>query len=289
VLDRCARACFNVPVRIETAHREELQVLVEAFGDELPLDRTMLLLAREEYPEVDVRRYLGQLDRLADRARIRATQMSDLQRAMAETLFVDEGFRGNADQYYDPKNSLLNEVIDRRLGIPITLSIVYMETARRVGTRASGIGFPGHFLVRHELADRSVLVDPFNGGSIVRRADCERLLENVTGGSAELEPWMLTPATPKNIILRVLTNLKHAYMLRKDFINAVKAIDRLLIIDPSRWSDRRDRGLLFVELECVSAAVRDLESYLEHAPEGADVEVIRRVIPSLRAQISVMN
>jgi regulator of sirC expression with transglutaminase-like and TPR domain len=275
-------------VRVESSHREELRALVEAHGENLPLDRTMLMLAREEYPDIKLGQYLSALDRLSDRVRVRGTQMTNPQRAISEILFVEEGFRGNADQYYDPKNSLLNDVLDRRLGIPITLSIVYMEVARRNGSDVVGIGFPGHFLVRHQLERRSVLVDPFNGGMVVRRADCERLLETVAGGGAELAPWMLSPATPKNVILRVLTNLKHAYMLRKDFINAVKAIDRLLIVDPTRWIDRRDRGLLFVELECVSAAVKDLESYVEHA-EGEDVEVIKRVIPSLRAHIAVMN
>jgi regulator of sirC expression with transglutaminase-like and TPR domain len=276
-------------VALDASHREELRSLIDSYGDDLPLDRALLLIAKEEYPDVDMGRYLSFLDRLADRAVHHASDTGDLTRALTHAIFQEGGFRGNRENYYDPKNSLLNAVIDRRLGIPITLSIIFMEVARRAGSHAVGIGFPGHFLVRHECDGRAVMLDPFEKGTIVRRADCERLLKSQSGTQTELEPWMLEPASPRAIVLRVLTNLKHAYMLQKDLINAVKAIDRLLIVDHGRWTDRRDRGLLFKELNCAGAAIADLESYAEHATDKKDLDLIRRVLPELRKQRSQLN
>lgn len=263
--------------------------MVEEYGDEVPLDRAMLLIAKEEYPDLDVGKYLAFLDRLADRALHQASDSGDMARALTDAIFREAGFRGNKENYYDPRNSLLNAVIDRRLGIPITLAIIFMEVARRAGAHAVGIGFPGHFLVRCESYGKNVMLDPFDRGAIVRRSDCERLLKQASGQSAELEPWMLEPTAPRAILVRVLTNLKHAYMLQKDRINAVKTLDRLLIIDPARDTDRRDRGLLFMELNCASAAIRDLESYAQHATDKKDLDMIKRVLPELKKQRSQLN
>lgn len=276
-------------VTIDPSFREELCALIETFGEELPLDRALLLIAKEEYPDLEVGRYTSFLDRLADRALHQASDSGDMTRALTEAIFREANFRGNKENYYDPRNSLLNAVIDRRLGIPITLSIIFMEVARRAGSHAVGIGFPGHFLVRCEADGRTVMLDPFERGALVRRADCERLLKQANGAHAELEPWMLEPASPRQIVIRVLTNLKHAYMLQKDPISAVKAIDRLLLVDPHRWSERRDRGLLFKELNCASAALVDLEAYLENAPETKDLETIKRMLPELKKQRLQLN
>lgn len=298
----------------EPKSRDELRAIVAIAGDELPLDRVLLHIAQEEYPDLSVDQYLGRLDALARAVRVRAGATGNVVAALRDELFGAAGFRGNEQNYYDPKNSMLNEVIDRRLGIPITLAIVYLEVARRVGTRAVGVGFPGHFLVRHELdpdddavqseggsggarvaspitafEGRALLIDPFARGATVRRADCERLLCQVQGPSAELEPWMLAPASPRAIVIRVLTNLKHAYMLIKDHASAVRAIDRLLIFDPSRTSELRDRGLLLAELDCVGAAVRDLETYLERGAPAPEVELVERVLPGLRKKIAQLN
>jgi regulator of sirC expression with transglutaminase-like and TPR domain len=278
-----------VLVTSDPSHREELRTLIDAYGEDLPLDRALLLVAKEEYPDLDVTKYFELLDRLAERAMRSASDSGDLLRALVHTVFQEAGFRGNKENYYDPKNSLLNAVIDRRLGIPITLSIIFIEVARRAGSHAVGIGFPGHFLVRAEADGRTVLLDPFERGTIMRRSDCERILKASSGAQAELEPWMLEPSTPKAIVLRVITNLKHAYMLQKDLINAVKAIDRLLIVDPARWTDRRDRGLLFMELNCANAAISDLELYRQHATDLKDLDLIDRVLPELKKQRSQLN
>jgi regulator of sirC expression with transglutaminase-like and TPR domain len=133
------------------------------------------------------------------------------------------------------------------------------------------------------------MLDPFDRGAIIKRSDCERILKQAAGPNAELEPWMLEPSSPRSIVVRVLTNLKHAYMLQKDLISAVKAIDRLLIVDPSRPTDRRDRGLLYMELQCVSAAIKDLESFAPHATEKKDLDLLKRVLPELKKQRTMQN
>lgn len=273
-----------------SASREALGALIEAYGEELPLDRALLSIALEEYPEIDASHYLSALDALAERALARAGELGGQQPAIAETLFTEANFRGNGDNYYDPENSLLNVVLDRKVGIPITLSIVYIEVARRAGSRAVGIGFPGHFLVQHEVDGQKLLIDAFNRGSVLERADCRRILAGLTEERPpNLEPWMLAPSSPRAIVARVLTNLKNAYLLEHDFIGAVKAIDRLLVVDPDRETERRDRGLLYAELGMANAAVKDLEDYLERALPGPELSSIRGLIPALRAASRRLN
>lgn len=274
---------------VVSASLEALQELVDGYGEELPLDRALLAIALEEYPKIRERDYLGRLDDLADRALERAERMGRQQPAIAQTLFSEANFRGNGDNYYDPRNSLLNVVIDRKLGIPITLSIVYIEVARRTGTRAMGIGFPGHFLVQHEVDGGKLLIDPFDRGSVLDRTDCERILHGLTQDEEELEEWMLAPSSPRAIVARVLTNLKHAYLLERDFIGAVKAIDRLLVVDPDRESERRDRGLLYAELGMANSAIADLEQYLDIALPGPELEAITALIPTLRSAARRLN
>ena len=164
-----------------------------------------------------------------------------------------------------------------------------MEVARRAGGRAEGIGFPGHFLVQQEVAGRPALIDPFERGVIVETADCERMLESASGGKNRIEPWMLTPSTPRAMVARVLTNLKHAYTLQKDFVGAVKAIDRLLVVEPQRLLERRDRGLLYGELGLERSAITDLQAYLEAAPRGRDTEMITKLMPRLVERARRMN
>jgi regulator of sirC expression with transglutaminase-like and TPR domain len=269
---------------------EDLSELVAIHGDDLPLGETLLVAAREEYPSCNDVYYLRLLDRLAERAiKLSAQQYGDLRVALQRTLFQEEHFRGNGDNYYDPRNSLLNDVIDRRLGIPITLSIIYIEVTRRAGGRAEGVGLPGHFLVQQDVEGEAVLIDPFERGVVLEHSDCARILKGLSGGRQELEPWMLEPTTSRAIVARVLTNLKHAYMLKRDVINAVKTIDRLLVIDPTRMVDLRDRGLLYAELGLSKAAMKDLETYVGHAGKGRDVDAITKMMPSLTEKSRFLN
>jgi regulator of sirC expression with transglutaminase-like and TPR domain len=221
------------------------------------------------------------LDDWADRAR----SMSVPPRlALRRVVFELAGFKGNEAHYYDPENSLLNRVIDRRIGIPITIAIIYLEVARRLHEPAVGVGFPGHFLVRHD----DVLIDPFSGGRVVTRRDCEAMLQKVASKKVTIEPWMLSSVTPLAILGRVLTNLKNAYLMKRDLIMAAKAIDRLLIVEPNRSTEIRDRGLIYAELGLANAALSDLTRYLE-VSKARDRSVVENLLPSLRAEASKMN
>lgn len=271
------------------ASLDALGALVDGYGEDIPLDRALLAIAMEEYPKINERHYLGALDDLADRALERAESTGRHQHAIVQTLFSEAKFRGNGENYYDPKNSLLNVVIDRRVGIPITLSIVYIEVARRTGSRAMGIGFPGHFLVQHEVDGHKLLIDPFDRGSVLDIGDCERILHGLSSAPQELEPWMLAPSSPRAIVARVLTNLKNAYLLERDFIGAVKAIDRLLVVDPDRETERRDRGLLYAELNMPQAAIADLEQYLDTTLPGPEEDAIKALIPTLHSAFRRLN
>lgn len=270
-------------------HLAALTDLVATHGDDLPIGQALLVAAREEYPSCNDIYYLRLLDRLAERALRRAAGHGDLLSALRHVLFDEEHFRGNGDNYYDPRNSLLNDVIDRRLGVPISLSIIYIEVARRAGAQADGVGLPGHFIVQHEHRGQRVLLDPFDRGAVLEVEDCARILKGLSGGRQQLEPWMLAPSTSRSIVARVLTNLKHAYMLKRDAIGAVKTIDRLLVVDPSRMVDLRDRGLLYAELGMNNVAKKDLEAYVEHAGRGRDVEAITKMLPGLTEKARFLN
>lgn len=270
---------------------EALTALVRAHGASVPLDRGLIAIARVERPNLDAPKVQTELDRLAARARARAASSVDggLE-AVRKVLFDEAGFRGNRDGYYEPDNSLIDRVLERRLGIPITLATVWLEVARRAGLRAEGIGFPGHFLVRHLDVDVWRYVDVFDGGRILEPGDPERLLRSVHGEAARLDPSMLDPVSPKNLLIRICNNLKNAYALRKDHLGVVRAIDRLLALDPSLFSERRDRGLVYARLCLAQAALSDLRAYIAEgvvsAPERAALE---RMIPDLEARAARMN
>ena len=266
-----------------------LSALLARHGDDLPLDRSLLALAREEYPALDEDRYRRQLDRWAGLVELRIRAGLPAPFALNRVLFDEIGLRGNTDAYYDPANSLLNLVLDRRLGIPITLAAVYIEVARRVGQATEGISFPGHFLVRHHFQGRELLVDAFHGGEHLTRADCAARLEVMSEGKASLAGWMFAPASGRTLVARVLTNLKVAYAKAGDVVQAIRAIDRLIVVAPERDEERRDRGLLYAELGLANAAVTDLEAYLAAVPEADDRASIQARLPGLMLAASRMN
>jgi regulator of sirC expression with transglutaminase-like and TPR domain len=194
-----------------------------------------LLVAREEYANLESQPYLTQLDRLGQALRQRIAPDAPPERQIAALnalLFGEEGFRGNAVSYYDPRNSYLNEVLDRRLGIPITLALVYVEVGRRARLPLSGVGFPAHFLVAFEAEPR-LLVDPFNCGQLLSLADCQRLLYEVFGSSGRLEPAHLAASSKRDILIRLVTNLKVAYERAGDTQRAQRAAEQLLVVQPA--------------------------------------------------------
>lgn len=238
-----------------------------------------LAIARVEYPSLDPARYLRTLDRMGREAAERLqhgreTGQADPVRAINEYLYDEQRFTGNRDQYDDPRNSFLNEVLDRRTGIPISLAVVYLEIARRAGLRVEGVNFPGHFLLRAAeepalRADDFQIIDPFHGGALLSEIDCRELLRQHVGEEAAFDRALLSPATRHDIVVRMLVNLKRLYVRMRSFPQARFIADLLLTVDPSAISELRDRGLLAYHLQDFSAALRDLEEYLRLAPQDS--------------------
>jgi regulator of sirC expression with transglutaminase-like and TPR domain len=260
--------------------------------DRIDVAEAALQIAAEARPRIDVEVYRAKLVALAGRASRRLASARDTADRVAKlTRFLhdEERLRGNEADYYDPRNSLLCDVLDRGLGIPITLSIVWVEVARRLGLRAAGVGFPGHFLVQVTADDGSqLLVDPFHGRLLDLR-DCEALLARAAGPQARVEAGMLRPAAPREILVRLLRNLKHAHAQRDEFEAAVACCDRLLLLRPDDAAELRDRGLLLRGLDSWTAAAADLERYLARVPDAEDTAEIRALIAALRKQIARLN
>lgn len=253
---------------------ELLLDLVDGSGSALA--PAVLVLARLEYPQLEAEECLGVLDAMGEEARQRLAQEPGLDapldaqvRQLSRYFHVDLGFVGNRTFYDDPRNSCLNQVLERRIGIPITLSIVYIEVARRVGLHADGVNFPGHFLARIQKPDAGlssgsagVIVDAFGGGEILTDADCLALLRTRAGNAATLDPQMLAPASRRDIITRMLYNLKRNYVQMRSFPQAKAVTDLLVALLPASPTEIRDRGLLSYHLEDFGGALRDLEAYL---------------------------
>jgi regulator of sirC expression with transglutaminase-like and TPR domain len=257
----------------------------------LDLAAAALLIARLEYPDLDVPRYLNRLDAMGADLRQRLPEDADACTRLAmlcRYLFEEEGFHGNAEEYYDPRNSFLNDVIDRRTGIPITLSAVFMEIARRAGVLACGVGLPGHFIVRVDQGEGRVLVDPFHGGAFLTEEDCQRRLDRVYGGRMQLRPEHLAPCTQRQILVRMLSNLKAIYLKADDYTHALGVLELLLVVtsDPEQV---RDRGLLYATLDCYSLAVTDLTRYLARVPGAADAESVRGTLEEMRTKAARLN
>lgn len=267
-----------------TTPRTRLAELAARPEPQIDLAAGALLIAAEEYPQLRVAPYHRRLDLLAERVRDRLngeTAPVLVLEQLCRVLFVEEGFRGNADAYYDPRNSFLNDVLDRRLGIPITLGIVMLEVGWRVGLPLCGINFPGHFLIRYEGEVARLLVDPFDGGRVRWEDEGQALLDRVYGGMVRLRPEFLRPATRTDILARVLTNLKGIYLNARDDERALGAIDRVLMLRPSSPVELRDRGLLLARVGRKNEAVAELERYLDFSPSAPDATRVRTLIDAL--------
>jgi regulator of sirC expression with transglutaminase-like and TPR domain len=263
-------------------------------GPEVAIDlaQAALLIAKEEYPDLDVAVCLARLDAMSEEVQRLADGSLDPQRLIAalnEHLFQQLGFRGNSENYHDPKNSFLNEVLDRRTGIPITLSVVYLEVARRIGFPLHGVGMPGHFLVKYEGRDEEIVVDPFDGGRILSNPDYQRILDRIYGGKLRFERGMLATLGTRKILARMLTNLKAIYFNNQEYAKALSIVERLVILQPQMASEIRDRGLLSCQLKRYADASADLERYLRMVPEAEDSEVIREHLRSLRQRVVALN
>ncbi|HET9984069.1 MAG TPA: transglutaminase-like domain-containing protein [Longimicrobiales bacterium] len=266
------------------AARARFAAMVAAPEAELDLAAAALLIAAEEYPQLGTGPYLRRLDLLAERTRDRlADETAPLVvlQELSRVLFVEEGFRGNTEAYYDPRNSFLNDVLDRRAGIPITLSVVYLEVGWRLGLPLAGVNFPGHFLVRYTGEALTLLVDPFQNGEIRFADQAQELLDRVYGGTVELRSEFLRPAGKRDILVRILANLKSIYLNTRDDARALAAVERILLVRPDALEEVRDRGMILARSGRLDEAVADLEHYLDAAPEAPDARRVRMLLEQL--------
>lgn len=272
--------------------RQLLAEMVTRPEAEVNLAEAALLIAQDEYPDLDRRAYLDRLDGMGLVARERIIDPSDplpAIRVMNEYLFGEMGFRGNTGSYYDPRNSFLNEVLDRRTGIPITLSVVYMEVGWRIGLEIEGVGLPGHFIVRCRRGGDHIFIDPFNEGAVLTEEDCGRKVREMYGNDLPFQRDFLSVVTKRQILARILNNLKGIYFTSKNYGRALAAVDCILAIMPDSAGDVRDRGVIYYKLEAYSRAIADLERYLRMAPKAADAEVVKQNVISIRRLIASMN
>lgn len=258
---------------------------------EVDLAEASLIVAGEEYPDLDPVPYLARLDELGSALRRDAggARAEDAVSALSRLLFEREGFRGNTEDYYDPRNSFLNDVLDRRTGIPISLCTVYMEVARRAGLSVEGVGLPGHFVVRLASPSAPLLVDPFHGGAVITREDCQRRLDRIYSGRLRLDPTMLAPCGRKSILSGMLRNLKGIYVKAGDYIRALRIVEMLRILEPDSLDELRDRGVLYAALDCYAAAADDIEGYLARKPRCAEAPQLAARAAELRARAARVN
>lgn len=253
---------------------------------ELNLARAALLIAREEYPQLPVDLYLARLDQIAEEVKDRlANETAPLLvlNELIDTLYVRRGLAGNREAYYDPRNSFLNDVLDRGLGIPLTLGIVLLETGWRLGLPIEGVNFPGHFLVRYRGDELSLLVDPFDGGKVRFEDEAQELLDLVYDGVVHLQDSFLRTAGKREMLLRMLTNLKGLYVKAGDHARALAAVERLLMITPMSPAESRSRGVLLARLGRHEEAAVQLEAYLRVSPAATDAPRVEAMLRDLRA------
>jgi len=266
----------------------------------IELARACLLIAEDAYPGLDVEKYITELERLALRLRSRlppSAGAEDKLIALNQFLFDDLGYTGNAEDYYDPRNSYLNDVIDRRTGIPITLGVIYMELGRRIGLPLEGVSFPGHFLVRLRIRGGVLVLDPFAAGEPQAEDDLRERLQRVIPEGARgrlpasdlpLEHF-LEPASNRQILARLLRNLKAIYRETDQPARLLEVLDRMLLVAPEASAELRDRGLVYQRLECYRAALKDLSDYLEREPHAFDAPDIHARVIELGALCARLN
>jgi len=272
--------------------RADFARLVKRPEPVLDLARAALLVAAESDPNVDVDGQLHTLESWAAELKARLDPgWNNLQKLarLRRFLFEELGFRGDTADYYNPSNSLLHEVMDRRLGIPLTLSLIFMELGWRIGIPFEGVGFPGHFLVRLPGEPRDLLLDPFKRGMMVHEEDCRQMLREATGGKMEFDDELLASVSKRDMIARLLLNLKGAYLRLNQDERALAAVDRLLLIHPEDAEEIRDRGLLLYRLQRFGAAYEALAAYLKTRPEAPDRTDIERHAATLRRLLASLN
>lgn len=269
-----------------------LQYFAALVGDDedIPLFEAAVSLAQDEYPELDVQQVLGDVDQLLARVKRRlpadAPALQRL-RVLNQFFFNELGFGGNVNNYYDPDNSYLNAVLRTRRGIPISLAVLWMELAHGLSLHVRGVAFPGHFMVKINLPKGQVVIDPFNGHSLSREELTERLepFKRRSGMVDEFDVPLglyLQAATPREILMRMLRNLKEIHQSQHDWQRLSTVLDRLLVLAPESWAEYRDRGLALAEQGRTAEAVTDLEAYMANATDALDLDMVAERVAELR-------
>lgn len=260
------------------AQDPEFQRLLDG-DDHVDLSRLALELARDAEPDLDADRYLRQLDKLAERVRDRCADGLKARSILGQinwVLFQEENYRGNQDDYYDPRNSYLSDVIDRRVGIPISLSVLYLAVADRIGLAMAGVNLPAHFVVR--LRDAPLFVDPYHEGILLDREGCARRVAEVTGQEVRTLPeTVLAPCPPKILISRMLRNLKATYLQREEYMDALPVLRRLAALAPDDPEEHRDLGIVCMHTDRPGEAIAHLKTYLDARPKADDRETVALV------------
>jgi regulator of sirC expression with transglutaminase-like and TPR domain len=256
------------------------------------LVRIALEIARDAYPELDIDHYLDRIKALADRVRDRCpagTKPRGLLGQINWVLFVEEGFQGNTEDYYDPRNSYLNQVMDRKTGIPITLSVLYASIAGRVGLEMAGVSLPAHFMLRVGSGEATTFVDPFNAGLLLDRKGCERRIAQVVGRPVALSEVQLAPCGPDHVVARMLRNLKMIYLEQQDHRAALPVVRRLAALSPQDPQEQRDLGMLCLKLDRPAEAIAPLEAYLDARPGAQDAGALGPLLRAARRDVALRN
>ena len=270
--------------------------VVSVPASQINLLSASLLIAASEYPDMDLVAERGRVALLGERVRERLPRrhgIFDAVHAVNDVLFNELGVRGDLKRYYDPRNSYIPDVLDRGLGNPITLSVLYMEIGRRAGYHFHGIGLPGHFLIRAGEGSESIFVDPFDAGGLLSRRECIAIVQRATGRPGrrsipmsveEAAPFM-RPTGNRNILRRTLSNLKQIYLDREDYGRALRIAERIRIVVPASWHNLADLARIQTELGRFNAAAETLSTYLDSAPRGHDLESARTALSELRNRV----
>jgi regulator of sirC expression with transglutaminase-like and TPR domain len=267
------------------SHRQRFQVELSRADEDINLALAAMLVAGEEYPQLPIDGYMARLDLLSeetlDRLNGETAPLLVLQELL-NTLYLRHDYRGNRKAYYDPRNSFLNDVLDRGLGIPLTLGIILLEVGWRLGLPLEGVNFPGHFLVRYRGDAMDLLLDPYDGGALRFQDQAQELLDRIYGGMIRVHDSFLKTAPRREMIIRLLTNLKGLYLKAGDHDRALAAVERILLLSPIAPHETRDRGVILARMGRKDEALKQLEAYLNAVPEAADSERILGLVEELR-------
>lgn len=268
--------------------RQRFHQMVQREDSTLDLTEASLVIALEEYPSLDVEFYVDQVGQWSELVRQRLEGSADPERLLSEVnrvLFEEEGFCGEEPLQFDPRSTFLNDVLDRHAGVPIALSIVYIELSRRLGLEASGVSLPGRFLVKIRGPWGELLIDPFDAGSVLTAAECQAILDQSYGGGVRLREHHLRSCSNKQVLARVLSHLKSGFLARHDLPRASSSVERLLMLDEDDPYEVRDRGVMAIQLHRYEDGIASLERYIQLMPHAEDVSRVREEIGWLRAWI----